>query len=218
MPFRRVASTLLRMSMHARFWGSLIALSALGNGSVQAQGLHLIPGVDEIASDTIDDLAIADVDSPLPVIYYNPRMTRRFGPLLTEFFLAHEYGHIHLGHTRQEIGIVIHQKGTQHPNRLSKRVNNRAYAPTPDRNLQLVLPGMRAPAAKVEGPRHLGAWGRCSGFRKADAELELASAPCRLVANCPGEPGFVPEPADSGAQRGKARHGAPRRLPRGPRH
>jgi hypothetical protein len=87
--------------MHARVWGSLIALCALGNGGAQAQGLHLIPGVDEIASDTIDDLAIADVDSPLPVIYYNPRMTRRFGPQLTEFFLAHEYGHIHLRHTRQ---------------------------------------------------------------------------------------------------------------------
>lgn len=75
-------------------------VSALGAGRADAQGLHLIPGVLEIPSDTLQDLAIAAVDLPAPVIYYNPRMTRRFGPLLTEFFLAHEYGHIALRHTR----------------------------------------------------------------------------------------------------------------------
>lgn len=67
---------------------------------VQAQGLHLIPGVEEIASDSLADVAVATVDLSHPVIYYNPRLVRRYGPQLTEFFLAHEYGHIALRHTR----------------------------------------------------------------------------------------------------------------------
>jgi hypothetical protein len=65
-----------------------------------AQGLHLIPGIPEIATDTIDDIAIATVDLPQPAIYYNPNRARRYGPQLTEFFLAHEYGHIALHHIR----------------------------------------------------------------------------------------------------------------------
>jgi hypothetical protein len=34
-----------------------------------------------------------------PVIYFNPALLQRFGPMMTEFFFAHEYGHIHYGHT-----------------------------------------------------------------------------------------------------------------------
>lgn len=65
-----------------------------------AQALRLLPGVEELASDTIDDIAVAAVDTATPVIYYNPRMARRYGPLLTRFFIAHEYGHIYHRHTR----------------------------------------------------------------------------------------------------------------------
>jgi hypothetical protein len=65
-----------------------------------AQSLRLLPGVEELASDTIDDIAVAAVDTTSPVIYYNPRMARRYGPLLTRFFIAHEYGHIYHRHTR----------------------------------------------------------------------------------------------------------------------
>ncbi|HSE67274.1 MAG TPA: hypothetical protein VLB12_09815 [Gemmatimonadales bacterium] len=71
-----------------------------------AQGLHLIPGVAEIATDTIDDIAIATVDLPQPAIYYNPIRARRYGPQLTEFFLAHEYGHIALHHTRTGLSVL----------------------------------------------------------------------------------------------------------------
>jgi len=70
---------------------------------LRAQGLNLIPGVEEVASDSIDDLAVAAVDLPKPVIYYSPRMARRYGPLLTRFFLAHEYGHLEHRHTRTGI-------------------------------------------------------------------------------------------------------------------
>ena len=74
--------------------------------TADAQGLHLIPGVAEIATDTIDDIAIATVDLPQPAIYYNPIRARRYGPQLTEFFLAHEYGHIALHHTRAGLSVL----------------------------------------------------------------------------------------------------------------
>ncbi len=65
-----------------------------------AQGLHLIPGVAEVESDSIRDIAVAAVDATPPVIFYNPVMAHRYGPLITRFFLAHEYGHIQFHHTR----------------------------------------------------------------------------------------------------------------------
>ncbi len=93
------------MRMESRFGAFFTAAFLSWNaGPADAQGLHLIPGVPEIASDTIDDIAIATVDLPQPVIYYNPIRARRYGPQLTEFFLAHEYGHIALHHTRAGLG------------------------------------------------------------------------------------------------------------------
>jgi hypothetical protein len=66
----------------------------------RAQGLNLLPGVPEIANDSLPDVALATVDRSDPVIYYNPRLMNRYGPLLGEFFLAHEYGHLFHHHTR----------------------------------------------------------------------------------------------------------------------
>jgi hypothetical protein len=62
--------------------------------------LHLLPGIAEIATDTIQDVAVAAVDQPVAVIYYNPRYARRYGPEVTRFLMAHEYGHIYFRHTR----------------------------------------------------------------------------------------------------------------------
>lgn len=83
--------------------GLLLVAALWGAGSASAQGLHLLPGVQELPSDSIGDIAVAAVDLPQPAIYYNPRMVRRYGPLLTRFFLAHEYGHIARKHTRAAI-------------------------------------------------------------------------------------------------------------------
>jgi hypothetical protein len=69
-------------------------------GAARAQGLHLIPGVPEIADEFLPDVALAQVDRADPVIYYNPARFQRYGPDLANFFLAHEYGHIALRHTR----------------------------------------------------------------------------------------------------------------------
>lgn len=90
------------MPRPASFLAILTAL--LAAAPLQGQGLHLIPGIAEIENDTLGDLAVAAVDLPQPVIYYNPRMVRRYGPLLTRFFLAHEYGHIQQHHTRTGLG------------------------------------------------------------------------------------------------------------------
>ncbi len=83
---------------------SVVALLALVTSAPAAgQALRLIPGVAEIASTRIKDVAIAEVDRPDPVIYYNPDLANRYGPLLTRFFLAHEYGHIARQHSRLKL-------------------------------------------------------------------------------------------------------------------
>jgi hypothetical protein len=46
------------------------------------------------------DVAVAVYDSVSSVVYYNPRFMRQFSPDLQAFFLAHEYAHIELKHTR----------------------------------------------------------------------------------------------------------------------
>ncbi len=95
------------MRMASRFGALCVGVFLSWNAApADAQGLHLIPGVAEIATDTIDDIAIATVDLPKPVIYYNPVRARRYGPQLTEFFLAHEYGHIALHHTRVGLSVL----------------------------------------------------------------------------------------------------------------
>ena len=53
-----------------------------------------------IATDTLRDVAVAVYDRQHPMIYVNPTRMQRFGQQLADFFLAHEFGHIHYHHTR----------------------------------------------------------------------------------------------------------------------
>jgi len=76
------------------------AAAALLSGG---QGTHSVPSdvpVAIVESDSLADVAVAVYNPEHPVIYVNSRRMQQFGPLLTEFFLAHEQGHIHFRHTR----------------------------------------------------------------------------------------------------------------------
>jgi hypothetical protein len=66
---------------------------------LESQG-SLQPPVREIALDTLHDVAVAVYDPKGSIIYYNPDYLQRLGPQLSAFFMAHEYGHISLRHTR----------------------------------------------------------------------------------------------------------------------
>jgi hypothetical protein len=79
--------------------GTLVLLGTLASvaGPVRAQ--EPLADVRIIASDTLRDVAVTIRESGRAVIYYNPELLARFGPLLKDFFIAHEYGHVAHGHT-----------------------------------------------------------------------------------------------------------------------
>lgn len=56
--------------------------------------------VREIADSALRDVAIAVYHPTKSVIYFNPVLMERLGPELERFFMAHEYAHIDLRHTR----------------------------------------------------------------------------------------------------------------------
>jgi hypothetical protein len=70
-----------------------------------AHALQRLMDVQEIATDTLRDVALVAYQNGRPVIYYNPTLLQRVGPQLSAFFIAHEYGHIHGGHTG---GALLH--------------------------------------------------------------------------------------------------------------
>ena len=85
----------------------VIALAVVGAASLLGAGLRAqeqpagsAPAVREIATDSLRDVAVAIYDARGSVIYYNPILMQKLGPLLSAFFMAHERGHLHYHHTR----------------------------------------------------------------------------------------------------------------------
>jgi hypothetical protein len=56
--------------------------------------------VEVLPDSGLRDVAIAVYHPERPRIYFNPRLMNRLSPELQAFFLAHEYAHIDLRHTR----------------------------------------------------------------------------------------------------------------------
>ena len=77
------------------------ALSVVYSGSVDSRA-YPTPAqpVRVVATDTLRDVAVAVYDIQHPTIYINPGKLQQFGPQLTDFFMAHEFGHIRFHHTR----------------------------------------------------------------------------------------------------------------------
>ena len=77
----------------------LLLLLALGSvpGGLRAQEPQMTD-VTLLPTDTLTDVAVTRREYGHPVIYFNPALIERVGPLLREFFIAHEYGHVFYDH------------------------------------------------------------------------------------------------------------------------
>jgi hypothetical protein len=70
---------------------AMAALAAVGVSPGFAQ-------VPEIPDVNLPDIAMVRLWQGRPVIIFNPMICQQVGPALCEFYKAHEYGHINLGH------------------------------------------------------------------------------------------------------------------------
>lgn len=87
---------------------TVIAMLLVPASPQGARAVQRLVDVWQIPTDTLQDVAVATFVQGRPIIYYNPILLQRFGPRMTEFFFAHEYGHIRFGHTG---GALTHDEG-----------------------------------------------------------------------------------------------------------
>lgn len=83
---------------------TVIAALLLPAGADQARAAQRLIDVQQVATDTLRDIALAVFEHGRPVIYYNRPLMEQVGPNLAAFFFAHEYGHVRFGHTGAAMG------------------------------------------------------------------------------------------------------------------
>jgi hypothetical protein len=103
---------------------SIIALLLGAGAPTSGHALQRLTDVREVASDTIRDVALVTFVNGRPTIYYNPVLLARVGPEVSRFFITHEYGHIHHGHTG---GALVHD-GELEPLRQRQELEADCYA------------------------------------------------------------------------------------------
>ena len=79
-----------------RILSMLITVAGLAATPLAAQ--QPLTDVRVVDATWIQDVAITRWENDRPVIYVNPRLLERFGPVLRDFFIGHEYGHVALAH------------------------------------------------------------------------------------------------------------------------
>ena len=79
-----------------RVLSSVMVLTAVVAGPMRAQ--QPLTDVRVVEATWIRDVAITRWENDRPVIYINPKLLERFGPVLRDFFIGHEYGHVALAH------------------------------------------------------------------------------------------------------------------------
>ena len=78
--------------------GIAMVILALGSVPGMLRAQEPLTDVRLVATDTLRDVALTLREHGRPVIYYNPALIERVGPLLRDFFIAHEYGHVFHDH------------------------------------------------------------------------------------------------------------------------
>ena len=78
--------------------GMAMLILALGSVTGMLRAQEPLTDVRLVATDTLHDVAMTLRENGRPVIYYNPALIERVGPLLRDFFIAHEYGHVFHDH------------------------------------------------------------------------------------------------------------------------
>ena len=78
--------------------GMAMLILALSRAPGMLRAQEPLTDVRLVATDTLHDVAVARRENGRPVIYYNPALIERVGPLLRDFFIAHEYGHVFHDH------------------------------------------------------------------------------------------------------------------------
>jgi hypothetical protein len=79
-----------------RVLSSVMVIAAVVAGPVRAQ--QPLTDVRVVEATWIRDVAITRWENDRPVIYINPKLLERFGPVLRDFFIGHEFGHVALAH------------------------------------------------------------------------------------------------------------------------